>query len=409
MRDEAAPVRTEVTAPAGARRARAPVWSRVALAAFGHFTNDLYAAFLSPLLPLVVTKFNLSLTLAGFLGTVFNASGAFSQPFFGVAADRITRPVFTILGPLLTVLGMGVLGLAPSYRAMLLILFVAGVGTASFHPQSFALAGSASGDRRGTGLSIFVAGGELGYSLGPIYVAAIVGAMGLTGTVVAAAPGLVFCAVIWWVARTWRAVRPEPPGELRSDFQEHGRSLALIWLIGVIRSIITLAHILFIPLLLRDRGQSLIVGGAAVFLFGGIGTLGGLTGGALADRIGRREVLGLSFILGTPLLLAFGLTRSSWGLVPLALGGAGLYLSAPVNVVMAQEMLPRRASLASSLVTGLAWGTAGISLTLVGAIADRIGLSTTLMATLSLSLIALLAIWALPKQAPQVRIALIDP
>lgn len=384
-------------------RPSAPIWSRVALAAFGHFTNDLYAAFLSPLLPLVVTKFNLSLTLAGFLGTVFNASGAFSQPFFGVAADRITRPVFTILGPLLTVIGMGLLGLAPSYRAMLLLLFITGVGTASFHPQSFALAGSASGDRRGTGLSIFVAGGELGYSLGPLYVAAIVGAMGLTGTVAAAAPGLVFCVVIWWLARSWRVVRPEPPGELRSDFREHGRSFTLIWLIGVIRSVITLAHILFIPLLLRERGQSLIVGGAAVFLFGGIGTLGGLTGGMLADRIGRREVLGLSFILGTPLLLAFDLTRSSWGLVPLALGGAGLYLSAPVSIVMAQEMLPHRASLASSLVTGMAWGTAGMSLTLVGAIADRIGLSATLMATLGLSLLALLSIWALPKQTPQVR------
>jgi FSR family fosmidomycin resistance protein-like MFS transporter len=119
--------------------------------------------------------------------------------------------------------------------------------------------------------------------------------------------------------------------------------------------------------------------------------------------------MALSFVVGAPLLVLFGITRSAWGLVPLALGGFALYLSAPVNVVMAQEMLPRRASLASSLVTGLSWGTAGLSLTLVGAIAERIGLSATLLATLSLSLVSLLAIWALPKHAPQVHISLTDP
>ena len=119
---------------------------------FAHFTNDLYAAFLSPLLPLVVTKFGLSLALAGLTGTVFNTTAAFTQPFFGVAADRINRPLFTILGPLMTVVGMGLVGLAPSYPVMLAILFVTGVGTASFHPQTFALAGSASGPRRGAGL-----------------------------------------------------------------------------------------------------------------------------------------------------------------------------------------------------------------------------------------------------------------
>jgi FSR family fosmidomycin resistance protein-like MFS transporter len=148
------------------------------------------------------------------------------------------------------------------------------------------------------------------------------------------------------------------------------------------------------------------VGGAAVLLFGGIGALGGLTGGVLSDRIGRRAVMSLSFLAGVPLLFLFGRIESVWGLIPLALGGYTFYLAAPVNVVMAQEMLPRRASLASSLVTGMAWGTAGLSLILVGAIADRIGLTATLLGTLGLSVIALPAIWALPKRPPQVHIGI---
>ncbi len=391
----------DVGVPAPPVRPYKPAWSRLVTMAFAHFTNDLFAAFLSPLLPLVVTKFNLSLALAGLMGTSFNTTAAFAQPFFGIAADRITRPVFTILGPLLTVLGMGLLGLAPSYAIMLAVLFVTGVGTASFHPQSFALAGAAGGHRRGTGLSIFVAGGELGYALGPLYVAVIVGALGLRGTVVAAIPGLAACLLLWRLAASWHVTREAPPEALRSDLRQHGPVFALIWLIAVIRSAITLSFILFLPLLLRERGQSLILGATAVFLFGGIGALGGLTGGMLSDRFGRRAVMATSFLLSAPLLFLFGATESGWGLLPLALGGMLLYLSAPVSIAMAQEMLPRRASLASSFVTGMAWGTAGLSLTLVGAIADRIGLRDTLTAMLGLSLVAVACVWALPHEAPR--------
>lgn len=384
--------------PDVAVRARMTAGPRVAVMALSHFTNDVYAAFLAPLLPLVVAKFNLSLVLAGFLGTMFNTSSAFSQPLFGLAADRAVRPVFTIAGPLLTTLMMGLLGLAPSYEAMLVVLFFAGIGTASFHPQSFALAGIVSGERRGVGLSVFVAGGELGFALGPLYVAAVVGALGLPGTLAASIPGLISCAVVWWFVRSWRVVRQRPVAGWRSDVRQYGRAFVLIWFIVVVRSVITLAHILFLPLLLRQRGQSLILGGTAILLFGGIGALGGLLGGTLSDRIGRRAVMAASLIAGAPLLLAFGLMRGPWALLPLSLGGFALYLGAPVNIVMAQEMLPRRASLASSLVTGMAWGTAGISLTLVGAVADRIGLSATLMATIALTLPALAAVAALPHR-----------
>lgn len=378
-------------------RAHTPVWLRMTIMSLSHFTNDLYAAFLAPLLPLVVAKFNLSLALAGLLGTMFNMSAAFAQPVFGVVADRMSRPIFTVVGPLLTAATMGLLGVVPSYGMMLAALFVAGVGTASFHPQSFALAGTVSAEHRGTGLSVFIAGGELGYALGPLFVAVIVTALGLVGTLVAVAPGLAACAVIWWYVRSWRVVRRPPEEGWRSDVRRHGRAFVLIWFIVVLRSIIALAHILFLPLLLRQQGQSLVLGGTAVFLFGGIGALGGLVGGMLSDRMGRRAMMALSLLASAPLLLLFGLTRGPWALVPLALGGFALYLGAPVNIVMAQEMLPRRASLASSLVTGMAWGTAGLSLTLIGAVADRVGLAATLMATVTLVLPALAAVWVLPE------------
>src|SRR5207249_2201596 len=155
-----------------------------------HFLNDFHVAFLAPLLPLVVVKFNLSLALAGLLATVLTTSAALSQPVFGIVADRLRRRIFVMLGPALTVLAMGLMGLAPTYASLLALLLIAGTGTASFHPQGASTAGEASGDRRGTGLSLFVAGGELGYSLGPLIVALVVAVRGLEATWLVALPGL---------------------------------------------------------------------------------------------------------------------------------------------------------------------------------------------------------------------------
>jgi FSR family fosmidomycin resistance protein-like MFS transporter len=391
----------ERTPPPLTVRSRTSWAAGIAVMALGHFTNDVYAAFLAPLLPLLVAKFSLTLALAGLLGTTFNIAAAFGQPLFGIAADRIDRPIFTVLGPLLTASMMGLLGVVPSYPLLLLLLVLAGIGTAVFHPQAFALAGTVSQRHRGTGLSIFVAGGELGFALGPLYIAAVVTALGPPGTVVAALPALPICAILWWTVRSWRVVGERPSAGIATDLRRHGRTLLLIWFVVVVRSVIVIAHILFLPLLLRQQGQSLIFGGGAVFLFGGVGAVGGLIGGILADRVGRRAVMAVSLVAGAPLLLLFHRMTAPAALVPLALGGLAFYLGAAVTVVMAQEMLPRRASLASSLVTGVAWGTAGLSLTAIGAVADRFGLATTLAATLTLAVPALAATWWLPETGPR--------
>src|SRR5438876_716611 len=109
----------------------------------------------------------------------------------------LRRRIFVMLGPALTVLAMGLMGLAPTYASLLALLLIAGTGTASFHPQGASTAGEASGDRRGTGLSLFVAGGELGYSLGPLIVALVVAIRGLEATWLVALPGLGACLLLW--------------------------------------------------------------------------------------------------------------------------------------------------------------------------------------------------------------------
>src|SRR2546422_7207842 len=203
---------------------RVPVIDRRLLLATtaAHFLNDFYVAFLAPLLPLVVAKFNLSLALAGLLASVLTTSAAMTQPLFGIMADRLKRRIFVILGPTLTVLAMGLMGLAPTYALLMALLLIAGTGTASFHPQGASTAGEASGHPKGTRLSLFVGGGELGYSLGPLVIALIVAARGLEATWLGALPGLAACLLIWRVIPSL----PDPPPTPARQTVEMGLSAA---------------------------------------------------------------------------------------------------------------------------------------------------------------------------------------
>jgi len=329
----------------------------------GHFLNDFHMSWLSPLLPLFVPRFHLSLALAGLLGTILNTSSALSQPLFGLAADRLSRSHLVALGPVLTVIAMSLTGVLPSYPAT---------------------------------------GGELAYALGPLYIAALVQWRGLSWTLLAGLPGivavLIFAALIW----RWPTARPARAGTIRSALVAQRRMLILLWIYVMVRSIISISFITFLPLLLRERGLSLVMGGTAVFMFGGIGAAGGFTGGILAEWLGRRAVLVLSLLLSAPLMALYLLTPVGWGLILLPVAGVLLYTSAPVTVTMAQEGLPQHASLASSIVMGLAWGIGGLMLTVVGAVADAIGLQETLLLILGLGVVALLAAAGLsPARAPE--------
>lgn len=364
-----------------------------------HFLNDFHMAWLAPLLPLLVPRFNLTLALAGLLGTILTTCSALSQPFFAFAADRLRRSVLAAVGPVMTVAAMSLVGLLPTYATLVAALLVAAAGTAIFHPQGAAAAGFHSGGRRAAGLSIFVAAGELAFALGPLYIAAVVQWQGLGWTGFAGIPGFLLAVPLALTALRWPTAPLGHRDPLRRALAAQRRMLFLLWVFVVARSIVSIGFLTFLPLLLtREQGASLVQGGVAVFLFGGIGAAGGVMGGLLADRLGRRPVLALSFGLSAPLLALFLVLPSEWRLGLLPLAGIVLYLSAPVTIVMAQEGLPQHASLASSIVMGAAWGIGGLSLTALGAVADVIGLRQTLLATLALAAVGLAAVLGLPKQ-----------
>ena len=74
----------------------------------------------------------MSLTQAGFLSSVMQIP-ALLNPYIGVLADRISVRYFVILAPAMTAVPMSLIGLAPSYGVLLILLFITGISVSVFH------------------------------------------------------------------------------------------------------------------------------------------------------------------------------------------------------------------------------------------------------------------------------------
>src|SRR5262245_33127685 len=353
---------------------------RLILVSLGHFTIDSYSSFFSPLLPLLVAKLHLSLTLVGTLVALSALSSSFAQPLFGWLADRVDRPWFVAFGPLVAAVFLSSIGLAPSYASLVALLMLGGIGVAAFHPQAAVIASDLS-PRRAIAMSFFVTGGTLGFALGPLIAVTVVGAVGLGRTWVAAFPGLLFSALLLaWFARVPPRPRHEGAVPALAELRPVLKPLTLLYFVVVFRSAVSYGFMTFLPLRLHQHGFTVAAGGWLLTAYLALGALGGFLGGWLADRWGGRRVVVTSFLGAAPLYFAFLYLPDVPGLVALVVGSFVLQASLPVNVVLGQELSPRHSSTISSLLMGAAWGVGALLIGPIGALADHFGLTAALTA-----------------------------
>jgi len=257
--------------------------SRLALVTLGHFLNDSYGSFFAPILPLLIEKLSLSLTAASGLASIPSITSAIFQPLYGLASDRIRGRVFIILGPLLSVVCMGCLGVVPHASLVALLLLVAGIGSAAFHPQAVAAAGIVSGARRGFGISVFTFGGSLGFAVGPLAMIGAVHVVGLDRSYYIILPGLLGVLVLL-------VSLPVPTGKtdrartvsLVEAFKGVQGPMAVLFTVAVLREWTRLVIATFLPIVFAMQGRSLVAGGLTLSLFSLAGAIGGMAGGALS-------------------------------------------------------------------------------------------------------------------------------
>ena len=379
----------------------------MAVLSAGHLFTDLNQGAVAALLPFLVAERGLSLAAAGALVLASTVSSSVVQPLFGIFSDNRPIPALMPLGVLLAGVGMALAGVAPSYPLIFLCVVVSGIGVAAFHPEAARFANYVSGSRRARGMSFFSVGGNVGVALGPVLATPLVLVLGLPGTLFLALPAALMAAALFHEIPRMLVFKPgevEGGGEERPPTPEHWGPFSRMIGVVAVRSFVYFGLVAFVAAYYeRVLDTSPAVGNAALtlMLFGG--AVGTLLMGPLADRFGRRTILGASMLVLSPLMYVFTLSGPLPGMALLVLVGAATVGTFGVTVVMGQEYLPGRIGLAAGLTMGLSIGLGGVGAPLLGLLADRAGLPVTMLVMAALPVLGLILALTLPRKAPARR------
>lgn len=369
-----------------------------------HFFIDAYASMLGVFLPFLRESLNLTLTEAGLLGGALVFSSSLMQPLYGYLADRLRHKAFAALGPAISGIFICSLGIAPNFYSLLVLVILGGVGIAAFHPQGAAITREVSDKRPGFEMSVFITGGMIGFGIGPLYITSVITLAGLDQSYWAAVPGVLVSAyLLAYGPKPSKEMEPVRQTHLKKQILEKIKPLSVHYFLVVIRSLNQMVFVAFLPLYFTVRGLTATEGALHLSLFLLTGGVTGLFGGMLADRFGGRIICAISMIGYAPMALAFLLTTGPLSTLTCALAGGFLLLANPINVVMAQRLIPEAASTVAALMMGFAWGISGFVIPLIGGFGDVFGLHTVLVWFVALTAPGFLLAFWLPSHRTELR------
>lgn len=349
----------------------------------GHIWVDASQGILPVVLPKLKELLDLNYFQVGLVMTVLNLTASVVQPVFGYIADRFRSGWFIPWGLIWTAVTMGMIGWAPGYISILILVGLAGLGAAAFHPRAMMAVFWVSGMRKGLGQAIFATGGNTGFALGPIVGSFLVLGFGIHATVGLVIPGVLLALVIiFYPGESLRreATKSGGASELKTQATHpiDWVSLVLVCLIVTLRSWVYISFMTYLPMFWETQGILLGKGSLLLTVFLGTGAAAGLYGGHLSDRLGPRGVIIVSMLLYPLFASLMLLGNGVWLWFLVAASGAALLCSFSVTVILAQGLLPGRLGLASGLILGLGFGTGGLGTALSGWMADVIGLTNAM-------------------------------
>lgn len=377
-------------------------WLNTLLMGILHFVSDFYCDVLPVVLPLLALKFNLSYSECGALFMVFSVTTHFIQPPIGIAADTHS---INYLMPLSVLFG-GVLvcavSLAPNIYLVLLIVFLSGICTSGFHPIAGGIVPNVSiANKEVLSTSIFIVGGNIGFAVAPLIVAAFMEYAGFENLILLGLPAIVL-TIIAFARRLHVKVNIKSDAHVPNLKEIVRNKQFMLFLLAIgLRSWCYCSLLIYIPLLMNSEGFSSVQGASAVMVML-LGTAaGGLATGGLSARFGLKSLIMATFVL-TLLAESYFLYDPGLGIasyIALFLTGCGMYGSTPVAIVWARRILSDKAAgLATSLMLGFTFGIGYIVCVVTGFIGDFVGLKLGLAFTIIPAIVCAMIVLATLKE-----------
>ena len=342
----------------------------VYLLSFSHLIHDIYTSYLAPILPLLIQKLGLSITEASILD-VIRRIPSLLNPYLALIISRKDVRFFTITSPVTTSILMSLIGIAPNYIILLILLFLAGISAQIFHISTPAIVKEVT-PKMGFGMSMFMVGGELARTIGPLIATAFIslwGLKGLLGTIFFSITASIF---LWWQLNKIKG-NFTPKAKQKADFKiflEYKNFFLIIALFMFFQSFTKIFFAFYLPLYLTNIGESLTKANISLSFFQFFAIVGTFLSGNIADKIGNKKTLIISTILAIAFMPLFIFFHFIY--LPLILLGLTLFSTGPVmlSIIHNQE----NSTALNGVYMMLAFLIPAIVTFLIGVISDIIGL-----------------------------------
>jgi len=338
-----------------------------------HTIVDTSALLVSPLWDRITVECRLAgLSLVGVM-LAHSMPTSLAQGVFGFLRERKRLRWLMFAGPVAAVVCLtSVGGVAAAGRVgwLCALFVVGGVSVGAFHPEAAVRAGTLLPENRTRGLSIFMLGGSLGLSLGPLLSGYVVQRWDLEGLLYLMPGLLVLIPVLYWGTTRGETVANPRDGSgetgkarrLSEMFDERvGLALALL-LVCSCRLVPNMGMSKVMSFTLADRGFDERTVGLVQSLFLVSASVGMTLMAVLFPAGWERRFMVACPLLGLPLLAVWGWNGCPTWLLIGVLVPTGLVLwgTTPTMVSYAQQLFPRGAGVASAMTMGLAWGVGGL-------------------------------------------------
>lgn len=369
------------------------------LMSLGHACVDVYQGAVAALVPFFVAERAYSYAAASGIVLAASLLSSVVQPLFGAFTDRWAMPWLLPLSALTAGAGVALSGVLKSYPLTLTAVAVSGLGVAAYHPEAAGAARAVvpGGNR---GMAWFSLGGNVGFALAPLLVAAVIATGGLNASpllVVPAVAGAALCTAAVRVSRLHTTADPAIRGTGDDDWPSFLRLSGAL----ACRSVVFVGLGAFVSLYVRERtGGGDLAGTAALCVLYAGSAAGTVAGGRLADRHGRLAVVRRAYVLTVFAVAGVVLVPGPAVYLFIALTSAGLYVPFSLHVTLGQDYLPRRVGTASGVTLGLAVSVGGLAAPALGVLADTTSLRTALVPLIALPALGGLLLRGLREPGP---------
>ncbi|MBT3353262.1 MAG: MFS transporter [Nitrospinaceae bacterium] len=356
--------------------------TKITAIAASHGVNSFYLFFLTPIIPIIATEFNLNYVEVGIIASLYAfANGIFQFPisFLGDYLGR-WRTVLTI-SLLVQSIPVFLYGISPTYGVFLIFVFFSGLGCSAYHPPAIALITRESPERRGFIMAIFAGGGDVGSIITPVLVGwmTVYFASWRMAAHLALIPGVIMAIIIWRlfedIPRDDRSMKQAASATLGALVRN--KPLILLILLSTFRITGFRGLMTFLPLLLAQNfGFDTQSVGWTISSYFIMGTLTTIIVGRWSDK-GSKTMFILVLTLFCGLALAsISLATTTLGVI-CAIISVGVLLTPVPSLVLAvgtELVEERQRASAIGLVYAINEGASTISPLIGGLVAEAVSL-----------------------------------